>query len=397
MRLVNMDNAEAIQSIPTPSEFSVRSRSSSIISCGTKTSITTLPQFHSQSQSRPQYQSQTQDETSGIDVLLGRRNFRITARPGSILSISSFDQPAPPYDGINQHQLTSPTAIPALTEVPTSRAAVQREVVLQRESALSPNHTESQPRYQRQPQNEVSTQLNNEFTGHETELPSPEPTSPISPTFLPIADPDNIISRHYTHIVRTIDNNHRTEISSLQAAHATELASLRSEIAHLRQSHATELSSLRHSIDAAYRHVLKTKDAEVESMRSATAMQISSLESAHGRLLEKLQAEIEEGKTSREMREGEMRQEMETAVQKARNEIEDLWEGRWKDRTNVWKEEGRRREQLLDERVSKERETRDGEWMDGLGTVWPEFVGEIQGLRTRLRVVGSREIRIRIS
>ena len=132
-------------------------------------------------------------------------------------------------------------------------------------------------------------------------------------------------------------------------------------------------------------------------MRSATAMQISSLESAHGRLLEKLQAEIEEGKTSREMREGEMRQEMETAVQKARNEIEDLWEGRWKDRTNVWKEEGRRREQLLDERVSKERETRDGEWMDGLGTVWPEFVGEIQGLRTRLRVVGSREIRIRIS
>ena len=65
--------------VPMPAEvMSLRSRASSIVSTSTKTSITTLPQPAPSSSTHP---------SGSIDVLLGQRNFRITARPGSVLSI----------------------------------------------------------------------------------------------------------------------------------------------------------------------------------------------------------------------------------------------------------------------------------------------------------------------
>ncbi|MCJ1255990.1 hypothetical protein MMC24_003809 [Lignoscripta atroalba] len=300
-----MDDSPASRVLPNSSGISVRSRASSVISCGTATSITTLPQ--------PQSQSQPQEETTGIDVLLGRRNFRITARPGSILSISSFDQPAPPYDNFPHDQShQQPPTFPSIRDTSTSPPAT---------------HSPTQ-------------------SPHPFSEPQPQFISPTTPATDPDPDPepDNIITQHYTRVVRTIDANHRAELTRLT------------------QSHTSELSSLRHSIDAAYRRVLQAKDAEVDHIRAETATLTASLSAAHQLAMEDKEKEIEELREQARRREEVLDDERLRAVGKARNEIEDLWEGRWKDRARVVAEEGRRREEEFQRRVQEAVEEQAGKW-----------------------------------
>ena len=87
------------------------------------------------------------------------------------------------------------------------------------------------------------------------------------------------ISQHYTRLIRTIDAEHRRTLH----ARDKELASLRSRL---------------HEMDTVYRQELKLRDFIVDDLKQRLA-------------------HMEEGQ--------------EEAVEKARNEVEDVWERRWKE------------------------------------------------------------------
>lgn len=271
-----MDEDYFIPDLPQSSDIqslrsrtSSLSRASSIISTGTKTSIGTY--------SQPQPPSQElYPPTNGIDVLLGRRNFRITARPGSILSISSFDQPAPPYEPYSTANQSTTTLAPT----PSQDALTER---------------------------------------------TSSPSSPSSPS---ANDPENAnaLSQHYTRVVRTIDTNHRAEIARLEASHTDALA-------RLDALHLSTLAATRHDIDAAYRKEIKA-------------------------------------------REHRLTEESKIAIQKARNEIENVWEGRWRSQMRVAADEALRIEQDGTERVRKSIEQEENSWIQELGRRFPSMTNE---------------------
>lgn len=68
---------------------SLRSRASSVISTGTRFSISTLPV----------------EEPSQVEGLLGRLNHASAFRPRSVMSTNSYDQPAPPYESRSTAEL----------------------------------------------------------------------------------------------------------------------------------------------------------------------------------------------------------------------------------------------------------------------------------------------------
>ena len=78
--------------------------------------------------------------------------------------------------------------------------------------------------------------------------------------------------------------------------------------------------------------------------------------------MEDKEKEIEELREQARRREEVLDDERLRAVGKARNEIEDLWEGRWKDRARVVAEEGRRREEEFQRRVQEAVEEQAGKW-----------------------------------
>lgn len=105
----------------------------------------------------------------------------------------------------------------------------------------------------------------------------------------------------------------------------------------LRAQHASALAATRHSIDAAYRAQWKAKNREIEIIKQEAAREIGDMEKACE--VKALQME----KAVLEQREEKVR-EMAAAVQKARHEVEDLWERRWAERMSVEGEEKRRTE-----------------------------------------------------
>ena len=89
---------------------SLRSRASSVVSTGTRFSISTLPV----------------EEPSQIDGLLGRLSHASAFRPRSVMSTNSYEQPAPPYESRSageaptlsnaQNDVTSPGLSPVVPE-----------------------------------------------------------------------------------------------------------------------------------------------------------------------------------------------------------------------------------------------------------------------------------------
>lgn len=352
-----------------------RSRASSIFSTGTKTSINTLP---------PQPPPHAESHAGPIDVVLGRRNFRITARPGSILSISSFDYPAPPYTEAIGGDASQSTA--TLTAVSFQTGDEQQEYGNDDES--EPGHVETDldnatgdelemPASIQQPVPVVlhAQPLILQTTGHHDYPSSVEPihdaddrsptrtVSPPSPPMSPLSSSTNAISAHYTAVVRTIDSNHRAELERLQREHHAALAQTRNDI------------------DAAYRLAFREErqraasaTAEAERCKQLAEERAEQLESLilKQRATEKELAEI---KASSEMEIPVLRDEiaalkaataqMKSSVQadvlRARNQVEDVWEGRWRDRMR-----------LAAEQVHLS-------WEDGRKTGWHE--GVLQGCR----------------
>ena len=453
--LVSMDDQHAPR--PNP-ELSIRSRASSIISTGTKMSIGTI--------------QQEDQHPTGIDVLLGRRNFRINRRPGSILSISSFDQPAPPYEGPPEPSssiatLTSvhvPNMSPLVAHPPTSHIA----------------DSEHDDRMEQSYSTSTFVQDSQTSSVH-------------------LGDTPNALFHHYTEIVRTIDANNQAEIArlisaqneelnSLNSEHAAEIRRFSSSIAELervnaihvaeltrlkathaaeldrlvgsitelermnaaqaadlnglKSTHAADLASVRNEIDKEYRKAFKVNRTQVEQIRRETASSMASfekkcreevaqaterevrmadevgqqrlryisdaetkIERARNEIKEKYeQAMIEtEEKCRKELKakdlqiehshqqatssitemEQKLRGEISQAelrVQRARNEVEDVWEKRWKDRNQVSEEEMKRLEKYWRTELQKmsEAESREAEIWRAVRNTCPEKLEQLE-------------------
>ena len=273
--------------------MSHRSRASSVISTGTKFSISTMPPGHFH-----------------IDGVLEGSNRRGTAtRPTSLYSVRSMVPSLPPYEG---HQPPDSTFSNAF-------------------------HHGNQ-----------GTQETSNGRHHHLE-------QPLTPT-----DQENALSLHYGRIVRTIDENHARQL------------------ARLREDHERELSMTRNAIDEAYRKEFKAKNREIERIREEAANEIENIRRESAADVAAAQEEVETISSDHDLAVSRIQQENaermvvlheehSAAIEKAKHAIEDLWEGRWHDRTKVANEEADRRDAK-----------RDGEWLRVIETMHPEFMKGIK-------------------
>ncbi|PGH02048.1 hypothetical protein GX51_04860 [Blastomyces parvus] len=127
----------------------------------------------------------------------------------------------------------------------------------------------------------------------------------------PPMEDENDVSIHYTRLIRSIDRDHR------KALHARdrELAGMRERL---------------NEIDQVYRQELKSRDFTIDDIRKR---------------LENLQ------------------EQMNGSIERAKNEVEDMWEARWKDRDRHLMERMRRIELESQIQVEKAVAERDQEWV----------------------------------
>ena len=163
--------------IPNTEANSLRSRASSVVSTGTRFSISTLPV----------------EEPSQIEGLLGRLNHASAFRPRSVMSTSSYDQPAPPYES------RSVTETPIVPVVQQDFESLAQSTANREDSAQSPT-----------------------------------------------ISPENSLSMHYSRVVRTIDQNHSNQMRRLEEAHQEELGATRNAID---QTYRKELKAKAHEVE----------------------------------------------------------------------------------------------------------------------------------------------------
>lgn len=262
----------------------------------------------------------SQDDRSSIFALRERQRPEPTTRPRSIASITSIARPAPPYSAILDSTL------------------------------LLPNHQNLEPHLPQR--HSIATEA---VSINEAIAPSPAPSLPASGTVTPSPgtppdldeDPRTQIT-YYNHVVRTLDQNYTAELERLRAQHEQELATIRNDI------------------DAAYRTQWKAKNREIEKIREEAAVEID-------------QARKETSEMEQELLEQKERkdEDVRILVQKARHEVEDLWERRWRDRTRVESEERERMERehrkkiadaiaVIKEKWKTRLEWRDERWKEAM-------------------------------
>lgn len=297
---------------------SLRSRASSVVSTGTKISIGTLPQ----------------EETQSRETGFAGRNWRINSgRRHSLLSFTSHDQPAPPYDDLDGPYISSYRYTPNITGQTNSLAAEDHD----------------------------------------------------GPSISPPIDSENALSMHYSRVVRTIDGNQAQEIQRLTQEHDRELTACRDEIQQLAEAHEKELAAMRHEIDQAYRKEWKAKNREVEKIREEANTRVATLEIELQRLITThedtvLRMQHETSEQIMRLEEGH-----EVAIDKARNAIEDIWESRWSDRTRIGKEvahlAGLNKQRELEKAVAD----RDEEWVKELSSRRPDLLDDLTDVISELR------------
>ncbi|KAL8741538.1 MAG: hypothetical protein Q9190_005866 [Brigantiaea leucoxantha] len=307
---------------------SIRSRASSVFSTGTKISLATLS---------------TEEREQILEDTLARRNARFNSRPRSLLSVTSYDRPAPPYS----EALLAPQLSPTHRDAPvfTRSASIP----------LSRSQTPSQH--------------------SPPELSTPEPSTPV----------ENSLAAEYSRIVRTIDENYASELQRLCqeqellrqdleqriTIHATETA-------QLKRSHEQEISSLRHNIDQAYRKDWRAKNREVERIREEAAAhiateleqrdkQIEDASISHVTRVDQLESEIERLKQEAEDQILALTDSHASTIARERHAIEDVWEARWNDRSRVEAEEKRRMEFSHQQRLAQALSERDEKWIFEIG------------------------------
>ncbi|KAL8782365.1 MAG: hypothetical protein Q9213_005443 [Squamulea squamosa] len=291
----------SIDRIDDPATASLRSRASSIVTTTTKFSLETL----------------SQDDRSSIGAMR-IRNHRLGPNAGRPNSITSITNPAPPYTEAVGPTLQLPTHQNGDFQSLLSRLA---------EVADRPSEATSI--------NEALAPSIIASTGNTT----PAPDSPLDPGV-------NLQAQiaHYSNVVHTLDSNYTADLE------------------RLKQKHAQELAVTRHDIDAAYRAQRKielremerfreeaaaARDLEIMQIRAERDARVLGLEGKIRGLEEKVQ-EMERA-LSKQVEKGV--EERRVAVEKARHEVEDLWERRWRDRARVEGEERERAEVEREERL----------------------------------------------
>lgn len=126
----------------------------------------------------------------------------------------------------------------------------------------------------------------------------------------PPMESDNDISIHYTRLIRSIDRDHRRAL-------------------HLRDKELAAQRERLNEVDQVYRKELKSRDFTIDDLRS------------------RLQA---------------LEDNMQSRIETAQNEVEDLWEMRWKDRDRHLMERMRRIELDSQKCVERAVAERDEEW-----------------------------------
>lgn len=174
---------------------------------------------------------------------------------------------------------------------------------------------------------------------------TPAPESPLDPEMNPRDQ-----AAYYSNVVRTLDSNYTAEVE------------------RLRQKHAQELAVTRHDIDQAYRAQWKAKNREIEKIREEAAaakdVEVHAIRVKSELRVARLEEKVRQLETmlteQAEMKDEEHRR----AINKARHEIEDLWEKRWSDRSRVESEERERAEMKRQARLVEKAATRDANWLD---------------------------------
>lgn len=151
-----------------------------------------------------------------------------------------------------------------------------------------------------------------------------------------LSDTDGAISAHYRQIVSQVDRNHQQQLANM-------------------------LQRI-DDIDQAYRRELKARDREVEKVREELETVREEMETQRAELLE-LQA---------------------VAIGKARNQVEDVWETRWKDINRLKAEEMGRLELEGREALEAAVATRDGEWLAALAGKYPHLEEDFKGIKAGL-------------
>lgn len=297
----NMNSSEAFHDVNVDHDgLSTRSRASSVFSTGTKISIATLQQEELQS-SGP---------STGISGLAARH----VARPPSLRTLASHEVPAPPYE------------IYQTSEAPQLSPAQRHFTTSEHSPSLAAASLER-----------LSTS--------------------------PASEPENALSIHYGRVVRTIDQNHARELAHITREHEREKAHLvnehRREKAHLINERERALAAVRHEIDQAYRKEWKVRNREVEKFREEANARVASLEAerkdlaiAHAAIVAQLRQDASDQVLA-------LVEAHALATDKARNAIEDLWEGRWSDRDRLSAEEAKRLELENQRRLEKAVAQRD--------------------------------------
>ncbi|KAL9598243.1 MAG: hypothetical protein Q9219_004602 [cf. Caloplaca sp. 3 TL-2023] len=242
-----------------------------------------------------------QDDSSSILAFRERQHAHPANRPRSLLSMTSIARPAPPYGATLDSTLLLPSHQHGDFERPF----------------LHPVEPTQTPMLDAAPSPKPSPPPSGSTT--------PSPDSPLDPE-----DPRAQIT-YYNNVVRTLDQNYTAELARLRAQHASELASIRNEI------------------DAAYRAQWKAKNREIEKAKEEAAVEVDNARKEYGVLERALEQQREEQEKATKV-----------LVEKARHEVEDVWEKRWRDRARLEDEERMR----MEGRWRTRAEGRDERWRE---------------------------------
>ncbi|KAL8710679.1 MAG: hypothetical protein Q9220_004697 [cf. Caloplaca sp. 1 TL-2023] len=275
---------DSTDDLSTPS---LRSRASSIVTTTTKFSLETL----------------SQDDRSSLGPLWEMQRQGNADRPRSLLSMTSIARPAPPYHEAGDSMLLLPSHREGFfqTQPNMSSEAFQHPAeAISINEALPPSPTRS-------------------------EAATPSPDSPVDIEA-------NMQSRaaYYSSVVRTLDQNYTAAVEAL------------------RQQHAQQLALTRHDIDQAYRAQWKAKNREIERIREETAtakeIEVLQLRTDFESKFERLQSQVIKLQGALLTQAEEAAEKERKAVEKARHEVEDVWERRWQDRTKIENDEKQKAE-----------------------------------------------------
>ncbi|MCJ1274880.1 hypothetical protein MMC21_002678 [Puttea exsequens] len=304
-----------------------RSRASSVMSTGTKFSISTIPQPGYRSDGSDENENHTGHRTSNSlsrhdrgasnapdRALSEARNAHLAAtRPSSIHSFRSSAPSLPPYEGHEPPEL----------------------------------HHETMPDHEDGPE---------------------QPVSPL--------DSENALSRHYGRIVRTIDENHARQLERIYRGHSQEVAELREsidkayrqefkvkdrEIERVREQCAKEISAVEGEKDRELLRVSQESAARAARLEG----QITALEVSHDDTIARMQREHEIKEREHSQKIAEMQVAHEKATEKACHAVEDVWETRWFDYSRLSDDEARSRDLK-----------RDNHWLTFLSAHHPGIVDE---------------------